>query len=254
MKFDDLDAKMRVFETAHDHCALPGIHLVARLDGRNFTRLTKEVHQFEAPFDERFRDLMAATVEHLMDCGFRMLYGYTQSDEISLLFHPEEDTFDRKLRKLNSVLAGEASAKFSILLGAMACFDCRISQLPNVELVCDYFRWRSEDAHRNALNGHCYWMLRKQGQSERAASNQLLGMSVAAKNELLFQNGINFNDLPNWQKRGLGVLWETYMKPGKNPKTGEEVLAERRRLKRELDLPMKEEYGRFVGELLAAAQ
>ncbi|MGH7456108.1 MAG: tRNA(His) guanylyltransferase Thg1 family protein, partial [bacterium] len=88
MKFDDLDAKMRVFETAHDHCVLPGIHIVARLDGRGFTRLTKEVHHFEAPFDERFRDLMLATTEHLMDCGFRMLYGYTQSDEISLLVHP----------------------------------------------------------------------------------------------------------------------------------------------------------------------
>jgi len=254
MKFDDLDHKMRVFETAHDHCALPGIHLVARLDGRNFTRLTKEVHHFVAPFDERFRDLMTATTEHLLDCGFRTIYGYTQSDEISLLFHPAEDTFHRKLRKLNSVLAGEASAKFSLLLGAMACFDCRISQLPSLELVCDYFRWRSEDAHRNALNGHCYWMLRRQGQSERAAANLLLGMSVAAKNELLFQNGINFNDLPSWQKRGLGVLWETYMKPGKNPKTGAEVLAERRRLKRELNLPMKEEYGRFIGELMAAAQ
>lgn len=254
MKFDDLDNKMRVFETAHDHCALPGIHLVARLDGRNFTRLTKEAHHFVAPFDEHFRDLMAATVEHLMDCGFRMIYGYTQSDEISLLFHPEEDTFHRKLRKLNSVLAGEASAKFSLLLGAMACFDCRIAQLPNAELVCDYFRWRSEDAHRNALNGHCYWMLRKQGRSERAAANALLGMSVAAKNELLFQNGINFNDLPNWQKRGLGVLWEKYMKPGKNPKTGAEVLAERRRLKRELELPMKEEYGRFIEQLWRTAQ
>ena len=45
MKFDELDQKMRVFETAHDHCALPGLFLVARIDGRCFTRLTKEVHR-----------------------------------------------------------------------------------------------------------------------------------------------------------------------------------------------------------------
>ena len=25
MKFDDLDSKMRVFETAHDLCVLPGV-------------------------------------------------------------------------------------------------------------------------------------------------------------------------------------------------------------------------------------
>ena len=32
-------------------CVLPGVYMVARLDGRSFTRLTKEAHQFEAPFD-----------------------------------------------------------------------------------------------------------------------------------------------------------------------------------------------------------
>ena len=41
MKFDDLDKKMRVFETAGDQCVLPEMFMVARLDGRSFTRLTK---------------------------------------------------------------------------------------------------------------------------------------------------------------------------------------------------------------------
>src|SRR5262245_8395597 len=164
MKFDDLDQKMRVFETAHDLCVLPGLYMVARLDGRGFTRLTKEVQQFEAPFDIRFRDLMLETAEYLMrGCGFTFVYGYTESDEISLLFGPDENSFGRKSRKLNSILAGEASAKFSLSLGAVASFDCRISELPSIELVVDYFRWRNEDAHRNALNAHCYWLLRKQG-------------------------------------------------------------------------------------------
>src|SRR6185437_395239 len=66
MKFDDLDQKMRVFETAHDLCVLPGLRMVARLDGRSFTRLTKQVHHFEAPFDPRFRDLMVETAKYLM--------------------------------------------------------------------------------------------------------------------------------------------------------------------------------------------
>lgn len=66
MKFDELDAKMRVYETALDHCVVPGMYIVARIDGRSFTRLTKEVHQFQAPYDERFRDMMVGTVQHLM--------------------------------------------------------------------------------------------------------------------------------------------------------------------------------------------
>ena len=146
MKFDDLDQKMRVFETAADDCILPEMYIVARLDGRSFTRLTKEICQFEAPFDERFRDMMLETAESLMTCGFRVVYAYTESDEISLLFDRDEQLFGRKLRKYNSTLAGEASAKFSLLLGRVATFDCRISQLPNVNLVVDYFRWRNEDA------------------------------------------------------------------------------------------------------------
>ena len=133
MKFDDLDKKMRVFETAADFCVLLSMFMVARLDGRSFTRLTKEVCQFEVPFDERLRDLMVATTESLMTCGFQVIYGYTESDEISLLFASEEQLFGRKLRKYNSTLAGEASARFSLLLGDVATFDCRMSQLPNVQ-------------------------------------------------------------------------------------------------------------------------
>src|SRR5215471_13679613 len=110
MKFDELDSKMRVFETAADLCVLPGMYMVARIDGRNFTRLTKETLNFESPYDVRFRDHMIGTTEHLMNCGFRVMYGYTQSDEISLLFHAEENAFARKMRKYNSILAGEASA------------------------------------------------------------------------------------------------------------------------------------------------
>ena len=250
MKFDDLDLKMRVYETAHDYSVLPEIYLVARLDGRNFTKLTKEVHQFETPYDLRFRDYMVATVEHLMNSGFRVIYGYTQSDEISLLFQLNEGAFGRKVRKLNSILAGEASAKFSLLLGDLACFDARISELPNPQLVVDYFRWRNEDAHRNALNAHCYWTLRKQGQEVAAATNFLSGMSVGEKNELLFQNGINFNELPNWQKRGVGLYWEEYQKSSVNPQNGAGVNATRRRIKVDDELPMKDEYSEFVLNLL----
>jgi tRNA(His) 5'-end guanylyltransferase len=38
MKFRDLDARMRVFETAQDLCVLPELFIVVRLDGRGFTR------------------------------------------------------------------------------------------------------------------------------------------------------------------------------------------------------------------------
>jgi len=246
MNFDEIDKTMRVFETAADRCVLPDVYMVARIDGRNFTTLTKTKHSFEAPFDERFRDLMLQTVEHLMTCGFEINYGYTQSDEISLLFAQQDQTFGRKTRKLVSVLAGEASAKFSLLLGDLAAFDCRICELPNLTRVQDYFRWRQEDAHRNALSAHCYWLLRRNQLSAAEATAKLIGMNVSAKNELLFQAGINFNDLPLWQKRGTGLLWENYEKQAIDPRTETQVNCIRRRIKRDLELPIGEPYAQYV--------
>jgi tRNA(His) 5'-end guanylyltransferase len=250
LKYDDLDTKMRVYEQSLDQVLLPELYLVARLDGNRFTRLTKELCKFEAPFDERFRDMMVETVKALMSYGFRVIYGFTESDEISLLFHPEVNDFGRKVRKYNSLLAGVASASFSMQLGRQAIFDCRMVPLPTLERVQDYFLWRQEDAHRNSLNSHCYWMLRKQGKNVAEATETLEGQSIAFKNDLLFQNGINYDELPSWQKRGMGVYWDTYIKQGFNPITGETENAERHTLKVDTELPLREEYAGFIKKLL----
>jgi tRNA(His) 5'-end guanylyltransferase len=250
MKFDALDAQMRVYETSVDYCVLPGLYIVARIDGRNFTKLTKETGKFEAPFDIKFRDLMVKTTQHLMNCGFKVVYGFTESDEISLLFDFEIDLFSRKIRKYNSILAGEASAKFSLLFNDIGVFDCRICQLPSEKVVIDYFRWRNEDAHRNALNAHCYWMLRKEGMDKKEATKYIENKNTSEKNELLFLRGINFNELPNWQKRGIGLYWAKKEKIGYNPKDNIEIKIERKIIKIDYDLPMRDEYSNFIGKIL----
>lgn len=254
MIFEELDKQMRIYEESLDQILLPELYMVARLDGRSFTRLTKEICKFEAPFDVKFRDMMVETVKALMDCGFRVIYGFTESDEISLLFHPQENTFGRKVRKYDSTLAGVASAAFSLQLGQPGVFDCRMVPLPSRERVRDYFLWRQEDAHRNALNSHCYWMLRKEGVSVQTATKELEGKSVAYKNELLFSRGINFNDLPNWQKRGVGITWENTKKIGHNPITGEDVTTTRRRLTENFELPIREDYAEMITLILQNAE
>jgi tRNA(His) guanylyltransferase len=160
--------------------------------------------------------------------------------------------FGRKLRKFNSTLAAEASARFSLLLGGVATFDCRISQLPSVDLVVDYFRWRNEDAARNALNAYCYWTLRKRGLDKKTATDRMFGLSDSRKNELLFELGINFNSVPNWQKRGIGLTWEDDERPARNPTTGEEMLSRTRGIRKHFDLPMRDQYSRFIQKLLTA--
>ena len=258
MKFTELDDRMRQYETAHDHCVLPGIYMVARLDGRGFTKLTKnDDWNLERPFDVKFRDMMVKTTRSLMvGSGFDVIYGYTESDEISLLFSLSEKTFGRKTRKYNSTLAGIASANFTLelskwLMGWPATFDCRISQLPNKNDVVDYFRWRNEDAARNALSAYCHYKLMDdKGYTSADATKKLHGKGQAAKHEILSNLGINFNDLPAWQKRGVGLYWEEYMKAGYNPKTQETTQTERRRLVTDMELPMKQEYSQYVGAIV----
>lgn len=250
MRFEELDTKMRVFETAHDYCVIPQTYIVVRLDGRGFTKKTKEIWQLEAPFDIHFNEVMANTTKHLMNTGFNVIYGYTQSDEISLLFHPDEDTFNRKTRKIISVLAGEASAFFSLAMGELGSFDARICELPTRPLVIDYFSWRQEDAHRNSLNAHCYWLQRHQGVDKITATAFLTGKALADKHELLFSNGINFNELPNWQKRGVGLYWADVAKNGFNPITNQPTQTTRREIVTEKNLPIGEAYQGWIDNIL----
>lgn len=131
-------------------------------------------------------------------------------------------------------------------LGVMACFDSRVVPLPNLECVGDYFAWRQEDAHRNSLNAHCYWKLRQKGISAQEATKQIEGKSVAWKNELLFSEGINYNELPNWQKRGIGIYYTTYEKKGYNPITAQEVQTTRSKLCTDMELQTGEAYRDWV--------
>ncbi len=267
MNFNDLDGLMRVYEQSLDQIILPDMYIVARLDGRSFTKFTKEVCKFEAPFDIRFRDLMVETTKYLMEnSGFQIVYGYTESDEISLLFRLDDNTFGRKVRKINTTLAGEASAFFTARLQKairdgvivvdidkdlpIATFDCRVCPLPNMDVVKRYFIWRQEDANRNALNGYCYWTLRKNGESKRKATSILSGKGVAFKNELLFQNGINYNDCPSWQKRGTGLYSTVIDKEGFNPKLGVKVITKRNTIKLDYDLPYGDAYATYIEDLV----
>lgn len=251
MDFDTLDQEMRSFEQSLDRCMLKGIYMVARLDGHGFTRLTKREWDLDKPFDIRFRDCMITTLRRLMDCGFRFIYAYSQSDEISLLFHLDESTFGRKERKLLSILASEASVSFSMSAGRHAVFDCHLVPLPGEQHVIDYFRWRQEDAQRNSINAYCYWLLRADGFSASQAQQQISGISNAQKNELLFNHGINFNDLPSWQKRGVGMYFIDVLKEGFNPVTGHSSSCLRRVLHLEEELPVGSDYSNLLSQILS---
>ena len=91
-------------------------------------------------------------------------------------------------------------------------------------------------------------MLRRKGESVSRATDAVSGLTRAQKHDLLFENNINFNELPAWQKRGFGVYFQTTLKEGFNPQTKENVQAERQILHTDFELPLGDGYGAFVLE------
>jgi len=249
MNNDMFETKMRSFEYFHSLKLLPETYTIIRVDGRSFSKFTKS-ENFSKPFDSRFHNFMVETTKALM-LELEGLYAYTESDEISILFPIDNwNLFDKSVEKLVSISASIASSNFSYISNKIVSFDSRLCSLANKSLVVDYFNWRQADATRCALNGWSYWTLRKLGNSARKATSMLDKQTREFKNELLFSNGINFNDTPTWQRRGTGIYWENYEKKGYNPITEKEVVTTRRRLKVDENLPIKEDYSRFIQDIL----
>ena len=73
-----------------------------------------------------------------------------------------------------------------------------------------------------------------------------LWISIGEKNELLFSMGVNYNDLPSWQKRGVGMFFKDVERRGFNPITKETVPCIRRELYLEEELPLGEAYSDFI--------
>ncbi|MFJ6673235.1 tRNA(His) guanylyltransferase Thg1 family protein [Actinosynnema sp. NPDC091369] len=167
MRWAEFEAGQRAREWFHGLTAPVGLWTVVRVDGRAFTRFTEE--RFDKPFDAGFSRLMVETAQALLtELGAR--YAYTESDEISVVLDPRHDLFGRGVEKVVSISAGIASAAFTHAAGTPAHFDSRIWLGAGTADVIDYVSWRQADATRCALNGWCYWTLRKAGASRQEAT------------------------------------------------------------------------------------
>lgn len=187
---------------------LPMCPVYARIDGRNFSAFTRGM---ERPFDPMMTEAMVATTEALVSETHARI-GYTQSDEISLVWLAERSDssifFDHRVAKMTSVLASYATAAF---IGALCSvgrhelaakwphFDCRVFQLPNRAEAANVFLWRERDATKNAVS-----MAARACYSHRELDHK----SGAKMQEMLFANGINFDDYPAFFKRGTFVRRE----------------------------------------------
>jgi tRNA(His) guanylyltransferase len=256
MAHSEFDKAMKALELYHDLKVPVGTFPILRIDGRTFSKVTQRM-QLEKPYDEEFHSWMGAVTKKLVE-DLGAIYGYHQSDEISLVFPSTFEGFDREVIKLVSVSAGLASTVFQMCLvdsrlqsaDETPHFDSRIVVAANLQTVEDYLVWRQQDATRNCLNSWCHWTaILRDGLDPRQAGKLFEKKDVAFKNDFLFNHGINFNDLPLWQRRGSAYFWETFTKDGFNPKTQQVVEVERRRVTWDDELPKGDEYRAYLKEM-----
>lgn len=135
-------------------------YMIARLDGNNFHNFTKGMLR---PFDPTLRESMA-DVTRLLMTQFQATYGFTQSDEISLIWKPRkmrnrdewaEHPRSGRILKLSTLMSSYCTLEFYKLIhhyGNMNQyngFDCRMYGGDEV-VALDSLRFRFIDAASNA--------------------------------------------------------------------------------------------------------
>ena len=227
------EQEMREFEVYSPLKVKPNHYFIVRLDGRGFSKLTQEMG-LKKPFDYNFKETIVKAIKKLMfETG--TIIGYTESDEVSILFDKTSSFFDRRIEKINSILPSMMTAfcmQQEFFKSFTPVFDCRILVAQTKKEVFNIFKWRQRDSLRNCLNSYAYWHLRFSGKTERQAEDILKDMEGDIKRELLLKEfNINFKYINAWEKNGTFVLWEKYEKEGFNPKEKKKVLVIRRRFK-----------------------
>lgn len=219
-----LDTRMKTFYEAVPKTRLMRRTPVAiRIDGKAFHTYTRHLRK---PFDEILVASMQATMKYLCENIQGCVFGYTQSDEITLILIDYQTLttsawFDYEVQKMCSVVASMATMAFNknftnyaetmILEGLFsfdyiqalkqaegnAMFDARVFNIPKEEVV-NLVYYRQLDASKNSVQ-----MVARTYFSDA----QLKNKNTDEMQDMLFtQYGVNWNDLPTDVKRGSACV------------------------------------------------
>lgn len=233
MDTSDLAERIKGYEKRNRYYLQRRMPVILRLDMRAGHSFTKG---FERPFDEVFIKTIQETAKYLCENVQNCKLSYQQSDEITLLLVDYEKIntdcfFEYRVDKLCSIAASMATMKFNQVFKELsykesenleiicrknpylenrdcltkisnvhinsaengAMFDCRCFNIPKEE-VTNLVYWRQLDASRNSIQ-----MVGRANFSHKELQNKSCN---DIQDMLMVQKGINWNDLPIYQKRG----------------------------------------------------
>jgi tRNA(His) 5'-end guanylyltransferase len=236
------DERFKVKEIYKDIKALPPV--IVRVDGRNFKESLARL-RFKKPYDLKFEKAMVSAGRALMEAsGLGPLWVYTFSDELNVFF--TELPFDGRVEKLDSVVPSFLSSALTLALGLKTplAFDARVVPL-HYEDVAGYLQWRQAEAWRNHMQSYGFYTLVKDGLAEKYASKTLRGMKFEDIHEMMWQRGVNLNETPAWQRKGVFIYRKAGMKEGYDPVKKKKVRVRRAEVDESWDPPL---FGSKEGE------
>lgn len=224
---DELGKRMKRYEAIPQISLMRRTPVAIRIDGKVFHTFTKHLHK---PYDDVFQGAMRDTMKYLCKNIQNCVIGYQQSDEITLILTDYETLttdawFGYEVQKLCSIAASMATMKFNQAFASRAsewCEDYWDAWNTNKE-EANYFNALNECMNRGAMfDARCfniskeevtnlvYWRqldaMRNSVQSlgqARYSARQLHGASCEVIKEMLRQDGMDWNDLPIAQQRGV---------------------------------------------------
>ena len=222
---DTLGDRMKSYENSYRFSFPKKLPIIIRADGKSFSKLLSKCKK---PFDSNVLDVMNQTAIYMCQSIQGAKVAYVQSDEISILLtdyqtHETDSWFSSNLNKIVSVSAALAVSKFTSLspsiFGEMklAQFDSRAFILSKDE-VNNYFIWRQQDATRNSVQMTAQSLY---------SHKELHKKNNSALQEMIFQKGINWGNLPISEKRGRCIVKNIKLSTMIHPKTKEEIIVER---------------------------
>lgn len=211
-RFDGLGDRMKMYEMREaGRKVMPGAPVLARLDGKAFSNFTRGLPRpFYLPMTLAMIDATKFLVERT-----RASLGYTQSDEISLVFLNEATEemafFGGRIQKLVSVSAAMASVKFYEQVCAhmpdrakkYPVFDCRVWDVPNTDIAFQEVYWRVLDCMKNSLT---------LAASVHYSHKELQGKNSRTRREMLLAKGDVWEDYPLYFREGVFIRRRSVMK------------------------------------------
>lgn len=226
MNRDSLGDRMKGYESISKTHLMKRTPVIIRLDGKAFHTFTRGLVK---PFDKVMVNTMIDTTYDLCRNIQGCVFGYTQSDEITLVLCDYQTLetaawFDYQVQKMCSVAASMCTMYFNknfrywvdhfkstmtdtasnrkyleVLQNKLdkAMFDARCFNIPKEE-VTNCVLWRQNDATRNSIQsvGQFYF-----------SHKELQNKTCDEIQEMLFtQKGLNWNNLETNLKRGTAVI------------------------------------------------